>query len=146
MKKILITGPECGGKTYLSHQLSQFFNGIYVPEYARSFLENKLGYVETDLLNIALGQHQLEIQAMCDVPPLVVCDTGIEVLYIWSEIEFHRVDPKIVGLLALDSYDLIIVCVPNIPWEEDPLRVYRYQREWLLGIYEQFFNYASNCV
>ena len=60
IKKIIFTGPESTGKSTLAKKLSQLYNTVWVPEFARTYLEgmNRL-YREEDLLKIAQGQHDL---------------------------------------------------------------------------------------
>ena len=43
MKKVVILGPESTGKTTLAKNLSIHFNTDYVPEFARSYLDVRLG-------------------------------------------------------------------------------------------------------
>ena len=39
--RVGIIGPESTGKSTLAHELAQQFNGTYVPEYAREYIEKK---------------------------------------------------------------------------------------------------------
>ena len=39
--KIGLIGPESSGKSTLARYLAKRYNGIYVPEYGRTFLEQK---------------------------------------------------------------------------------------------------------
>ena len=39
--KIVMFGPESTGKTTLSQQLARHYNSVWVPEYARDYLQNK---------------------------------------------------------------------------------------------------------
>ncbi|MEQ9412246.1 MAG: ATP-binding protein, partial [Cyclobacteriaceae bacterium] len=56
IKKIVIIGPECTGKSELSEYLSEYFNTCWVAEYARAYLDNlNAPYIESDLLKIAHG-------------------------------------------------------------------------------------------
>jgi nicotinamide riboside kinase len=51
LKRIAVTGPESTGKSLLTEQLARHYNTVWVPEFARSYLE-KLGrpYDEDDIL------------------------------------------------------------------------------------------------
>jgi len=55
--RISITGPESTGKSALAKELAAHFNTVWVPEYAREYLE-KLGrrYEFEDIAIIAKGQ------------------------------------------------------------------------------------------
>lgn len=68
MLKVGIIGPESTGKSTLAQQLSQRYHGIYVPEYAREYVE-QLGhpYTYDDVCTIA--RHQIEqLQAYASSP------------------------------------------------------------------------------
>ena len=39
--KVVMFGPESTGKTTLSKQLARYYNSVWVPEYAREYLQNK---------------------------------------------------------------------------------------------------------
>jgi nicotinamide riboside kinase len=61
LKKIVVIGPESTGKSTLCYQLAQHFKSLWVPEFARQYLEKKgPGYSYDDLLVIAKGQIALE--------------------------------------------------------------------------------------
>ena len=72
MKKVVITGPECTGKTSLAKALANHYNTRWVPEFARDFLNNlDRPYVEEDLLEIAKGQLNLESQFEKEGSPIL---------------------------------------------------------------------------
>ena len=57
MHKIIVTGPECSGKTTLSKSLSKYFNSKLVNEFARNYLAKKNNtYNFENLLEIAQNQ------------------------------------------------------------------------------------------
>ena len=63
--KVVLFGPESTGKTTLSRQLAKHYNSVWVPEYAREYLQNKWNNERKtceldDLLPIAEGQIRLE--------------------------------------------------------------------------------------
>jgi nicotinamide riboside kinase len=61
IKKFVIIGPESTGKSTLCGQLADHFDTLWVPEYAREYLEkNGTDYNYGDLLTIAKGQIKLE--------------------------------------------------------------------------------------
>ncbi|RLD81558.1 MAG: ATPase, partial [Bacteroidetes bacterium] len=60
-KRIIITGPESTGKSTLSKQLANYYQTIYLPEYARTYIENlNRHYNYNDLVKIAKMQIKLE--------------------------------------------------------------------------------------
>jgi NadR type nicotinamide-nucleotide adenylyltransferase len=122
-KKVVVIGPESTGKSTLSEGLSAHFGCDWVPEYAREYLEN-LGrpYRYEDLLEIAKGQVRLEDQMASDKNRLLICDTDLQVIKIWSQHRFGKVDPWIEHQIKAREYDLYLLTNIDIPWQEDPLR------------------------
>jgi nicotinamide riboside kinase len=130
--KIAFTGPESSGKTTLAHLISQYYNTSFVPEYAREFLKEKGVYSKEDLDTIATKQVALFQKSP---NPLLICDTEMSVMYIWSLEKFHEVSPTIDLLLELQEFDHIFLCAPDIPWEQDALRENPFDRERLFKLY-----------
>ena len=89
MKKVLITGPESSGKSFLSEKLSAHYNGLWIPEFAREYLELHPNYQESDLLEIAIGQEKQEKEALSSGVEFVFFDTSIEVVCIWSMVKYN---------------------------------------------------------
>lgn len=124
MKKILITGPESSGKSALAQLLAAHFGTAWVPEYARAYLTDlKRPYTEADLLRILEGQLKAEAEVgQVEAGEYLFCDTGPEVIYIWSEVRFGRVAPAIARALREQTYTATLLCYPDLGWTYDPLR------------------------
>lgn len=138
MKKIIILGPESTGKSTLCAQLAAYYKSSWVPEYARTYLQDtNNSYVYEDLWEMAQGQ-QLSIEnavknyflmhpeaqsGKTPAYPLFV-DTDLHVIKIWSEISFNKCDNRILSRIALSTDDLYLLCNTDLPWEPDPLREY----------------------
>ena len=61
MIKIIITGPECSGKSTLSKSLAEHFQSPLLHEYARVYISKlKRKYTQKDLLKIAKTQFDSE--------------------------------------------------------------------------------------
>ncbi|HXH19021.1 MAG TPA: ATP-binding protein, partial [Chitinophagales bacterium] len=86
MKKIVIVGPESSGKTFLAEKLAAHFQCLWVPEYAREYLE-KLNkpYTKEDVEKIAEGQLRLEDETAAKSKSLLICDTNLLVIKIWMD-------------------------------------------------------------
>lgn len=130
IKKIAITGPESTGKSTLSEALAAAFGTVWVPEFAREYLET-LGrsYEESDLLRIAKGQIELQEKLEARASKYLICDTELLVMKIWSEHKYGRCHPWILKKLEEMEYDLYILPYIDIPWEDDPLREHPDLRE-----------------
>lgn len=137
MKRIVITGPESSGKTTLVGQLAQHLKTPAVEEYAREFLNQlQRPYTEADLLEIAKGQWAQEQAFENSNREMLILDTSLEVIKIWSEVRFQRVDPWILEILQKDKKDFYLLCQPDLPWEFDPLRENPRDRWLLYELYE----------
>lgn len=134
MIRIAITGPESSGKTTLAIDLSKELNANYAQEYAREYLDKRGGaYSFSDLDNIALGQLNLwSISA-----PILIADTEMTVLKIWSEDKFGALSELIEQIYSDQHFDHYFLCSPDIPWEPDPLREDPDRRQYLFECYEK---------
>lgn len=123
LKKIVVIGPESTGKSTLSEALAKEFNTKWVPEYARKYLE-QLGrpYHEADLLDIAKGQLAGEDRLAEEANKILICDTDLHVIKVWSEASYGRCDPWILEQIAVRKYDLYLLTYIDTEWEDDPLR------------------------
>ena len=142
IRKIAITGPESTGKSMLAEQLAAHYHTVWVPEYAREYLE-KLGkpYEEKDILLIARGQLDHEAVLMKMATGYLFCDTELLVTKIWSEVKYNRCDPWILHAAENHRYDLYLLCDIDLPWQYDPLREHPDQRQFLFDLY---FNELKN--
>ncbi len=140
MRKVVITGAECSGKSTLSEDLAKYYGVPWVPEMARQYLE-VLGrpYDEEDLLKIAELQLYTEEERAVKVTgskSLLVCDTDLITIRIWGEEKYGRSDPWIVQMTEERSYNLWLLCRPDIPWVYDPQRENPHDRDRLFAVYE----------
>lgn len=141
MIRIAVVGPESTGKTTLVEALADHYGCVYTQEYARVYLEQDgPGYAEEDLVSIASGQLMVEAEAQKLAAgtgrPLIICDTDMLTVRIWSEEKFGRARPLLEQLARDVAYDHWLLCRPDIPWEPDPLRENPHDRDRLFAVYE----------
>jgi NadR type nicotinamide-nucleotide adenylyltransferase len=129
--KIVITGPESTGKSTLCKKLSQHYNTLWCPEFAREYLTNHgRHYTYDDLLTIAKGQLQLEdmylkkAEQMQLQQTFLFIDTDMYVMKVWCEFVFGKCHQWILDRIAERQYDLYLLCKPDLPWVKDDLREY----------------------
>lgn len=123
VKKVVVIGPESTGKSTLSKWLADELNTLWVPEYARAYLEAlHRPYNEQDLLEIAKGQIATEDRLTSLSNELLVCDTDLHVIRVWSEHSFNKCNRWILEQIAERRYDLYLLTYIDVPWQEDPLR------------------------
>lgn len=137
IKKVVIIGPECTGKSELSEFLASHFATCWVPEYARAYLDSlSRSYEETDLLKIAHGQLRLEDELISEANRVMFCDTNLLVIKIWSEFKYGRCNEEILKLIEPREYDLYLFTHIDIPWQEDLQREHPHRRQELWEIYK----------
>ena len=134
MLKIAITGPESTGKSTLTEDLAKHFNCVFIPEFAREYLQKKNGeYHQLDLNAIAFEQNKQINSATHD--QLILADTEMTVMKIWSEFKYGNCSPEILKLYQDQNFDFYILCDIDIPWQEDPLREHPEKRKELFDLY-----------
>lgn len=134
----MVIGPESTGKSTLSEALAKELHAVWVPEYAREYLEGlDRSYYESDLLEIAKGQVEAEDRLTAEAAGLLVCDTDLQVLRVWSEHKYGRCHKWILEQIARRSYDLYLLTYIDIAWEDDPLREHpeEGQRHYFYNVY-----------
>ncbi|MFY0594084.1 MAG: ATP-binding protein [Roseivirga sp.] len=133
-----VIGPESTGKSTLASALADYFGTRCVPEYAREFL-GKLDrpYNQDDLLTIAKGQLEDEKAFRKQANDLIILDTDLFVIKVWSEFKYGNADPFLLQLLSMNQADLYLLTSPDIPFEDDPLRESPKDRARLFDIYHK---------
>jgi NadR type nicotinamide-nucleotide adenylyltransferase len=133
--KIAITGPESTGKTTLARDLAKEFNTIWIPEFAREYLEKKEGKYSFEDIKI-IAEEQEKTWARASQEEVVFFDTEFTVLKIWSEVKLGKVDPYIIDSLENQNFNHYLICDPTgVEWVEDPLREDANNREELFELY-----------
>lgn len=121
--RIAITGPESTGKSCLAAGLAEHFKTLWVPEYAREYLNKiKRPYTKDDILQIAKSQYDIENQMFNIVSDFLFCDTEFLVTKIWSKSCYGSCHEWIEEKFITHKYDLYLLCDVDLPWEPDPLR------------------------
>lgn len=136
VKRIAVTGPESTGKSQLAKQLAEHYNTVWVPEYARDYLQKTGGkYTKEDIVKIAQGQLKLEEKMAKKANGYLFCDTDLFVTKIWSEYKYGDCDHWILEKILMHRYDLHLLMDVDLEWETDPLRENPDDRQKLFDIY-----------
>lgn len=142
VKKVAVIGPECTGKSDLSEFLAGHFSTEWVPEYARSYIDNLVRpYAQHDLLTIAHGQIRIEDEWARGASSLLICDTNLYVIKVWSMFKYGNCDGEILRQISARQYDLYLLTFIDVPWVDDPQREHPDQRYQL---YEAYLNEMKN--
>ena len=140
--KIVMFGPESTGKTTLSQQLARHYNTVWVPEYARDYLQNKWNNErktceQKDLIPIAIGQMKLENKLAQKASNVLFCDTDLLETKVYSK-EYYGgyVDPILDEAARNNTYDLYFLTYIDVPWEADDLRDRPLHREEMFNAFK----------
>ncbi len=135
---VVISGPESTGKTELARNLASELDTLWVPEYAREYIEN-LGrrYFYEDVEQIA--KRQLEKEKVYESKlsgRLLIFDTWFIITKVWFEVVFGKCPDWIISHIQSSKIDLFLVCDTDLPWIPDPVRENGGEmREKLLQVY-----------
>ena len=120
---LAIVGPEATGKSVLAAALAEQLGTVWVPEYAREYLEGlDRRYALDDLIEIARGQNERVQAALPQAHGWLIVDTNPLVEIVWAEYMFQQKLPALYDLWHAISYDLHLLTHPDLPWTFDPLR------------------------
>ncbi|MFN3840814.1 MAG: AAA family ATPase [Cyclobacteriaceae bacterium] len=138
VKRVAVVGPECTGKTALSKALAGYYQTVWVPEFARSFIDQlNRPYIRADLLAIAQGQLQSENELALTANRVLICDTNLIVIKVWSEFKYGHCDDAILKLMSTQHYDHYFLTDIDVPWEDDPQREHPDKREYFFTVYRK---------
>lgn len=141
--KVVLFGPESTGKTTLSRQLARYYNSVWVPEYAREYLQKKWNNERktcetTDLLPIAYGQMHLENTLAKKTNKVLICDTDLLETKVYSEAYYAGSCDPILSKYAIENtYDLYFLTYIDIPWQADDLRDKPKQRKQMFQAFHE---------
>lgn len=126
IQRILILGAECTGKSTLAKDLAEYFNTVYVPEFMRSYLEQKPdNYIcqYDDLVPIAKGQIDSENVLAKTANHYLFCDTSLILLQVYSEFYFNQCPDFIIKTIPILHYQHIFVADNvGVTWVADGQR------------------------
>jgi NadR type nicotinamide-nucleotide adenylyltransferase len=140
--KVVLYGPESTGKTTLSEQLASHYNTVWVPEYAREYLQDKWRNERKtcepkDLLPIAEGQMKLENELTKKATKVLICDTDLLETKVYSEAYYvGHCDPLLEKYALKNSYHLYFLTYIDIPWVGDDLRDKPNERERMFAYFK----------
>lgn len=141
--KVVLFGPESTGKTTLSQQLAQHYRSVWVPEYAREYLQEKWDKEQKscepeDLLPIAYGQMRLENQLAQKANNLLICDTNLLQTKVYAEAYYvGYCDPVLEKYALQNTYHLYLLTYIDVPWEADDLRDKPNERERMFAHFKE---------
>jgi NadR type nicotinamide-nucleotide adenylyltransferase len=133
--RVVVTGPDCTGKTTLASALATRHRTIWSPEFARQYVD-RVGRPLTadDVEPIALGQLAAEDAAASQARGLLVLDTDLVSTCVYSRHYYRQCPPWLEALARSRLADLYLLLGVDVPWLPDGLmREEPERREELYG-------------
>jgi NadR type nicotinamide-nucleotide adenylyltransferase len=144
--KIVITGPESTGKSELTRELARRFHAPFIPEYAREYVEHlRRPYTFEDLERIAEKHFELDREYSLRGDGIIFFDTYYYITKVWFLVKYGHCPGWFLKKIDEHQVDFFLLCAPDIPWVDDPVRenggekrdrLFRYyEREIIAGGY-----------
>jgi len=138
VRHIALIGPESTGKTTLCVQLAEYYKTVWVPEYARVFMENlHRTYTYEDVVHCATEQMKAEDALTEKANLFLFCDTELINYKIWFEDKFKKIPDWLEEEFIKRKYDLYLLTSPDLPWVEEAVRENPHRREYLFDLYKK---------
>ncbi len=151
VKRVVIVGAESTGKTTLAEKLAARFNTLWVPEFARGYIDDhygSLGGIKDDDFSVfAFGQVASEDRMAREANRILICDTDARTTSYFSDIFTGRCDSSILRLAEERKYHLYLLTGNDFPWVEDSQRIDEKLREaffqrWVKDLERMKANYV----
>lgn len=145
MKRVVVTGSECTGKTTLAGDLARQFGTVCVAEYAREYLDRKVATAglpldERDVEPIARGQIAAEDRGAATAKGLLVLDTDLVSTTVYAR-HYYGACPAWIDQAARDRRgDLYLLCDIDVPWVADSVRDRPHHREHIHALFVEALN------
>ena len=140
--KVVLFGPESTGKTTLSRQLALHYNTVWVPEYAREYLQKKWNNERktcenADMAPIAIGQMKFENKLSKKADRILICDTDLLETKVYFETYYDGIVDEELNKYAVENqYDMYFLTYIDTPWEADDLRDKPNERKNMFDAFE----------
>jgi NadR type nicotinamide-nucleotide adenylyltransferase len=126
-RAVVVIGPESTGKSALAERLARAYGAPLSDEYARAYAEatsRPLGIGDVDAIGRGQrdGEDAARAAAAARGSPLVVHDTDLVSTVVYSRHYFGDCPAWIPPAARARRADLYLLCLPDVPWVDDPVR------------------------
>jgi len=136
--RIVLSGPESTGKTWLAKKLAEHYNTVFIPEFAREYVENlNRDYSYNDVEIIARKQIEQISKISDKANNILFIDTWLVITKVWFQEVYARYPRWLITSLESTPIDLYLLCNMDIDWEFDPVRENPDNRDYLFNIYKK---------
>jgi HTH-type transcriptional regulator, transcriptional repressor of NAD biosynthesis genes len=128
-RRVSVFGPESTGKSTLTVELAKAFDTIYVPEFARAYLESRGGVLTRPEMDvIGEGQIAIEDAVAGDANRVLICDTDPLATVVWCDVMYGEAPAWLREKAMVRRYALTLLCDVDLPWENDLVRYLPHDR------------------
>lgn len=121
-KLIFITGPESTGKTELAKGLAKYYKKMWVPEFAREYVEKNGGNYTFNDVELIAKRQTAQINKAMHSDEVTFFDTGLIITKIWFEVVYNRVPDWLNGIMQQMPASLHLLCNTDLEWQADAVR------------------------
>lgn len=134
--KIVLTGPECVGKSTLTKQLAYVYKGTYIKEFARNYVEGlKAPYQYNDVVKIARQQLN-EYDNLDNQDRFCFFDTYFIVTKVWFKQVYNKLPHWFEDEFTQRPVDFYLLLKNDISWIPDGVRENKNKRSFLFDQYK----------
>ena len=121
MKRIVLTGAECTGKSTLAQALSCHYGEPWTTEFVRGYVDQlDRELIQADLEEIFCGQIAAEDAGWAKSKRFVIHDTNLLSSIIYAKHYFETTFDWVNEAFLKRNYTLYLLCSPDgIEWEDD---------------------------
>lgn len=135
-RRVVVTGSESTGKTTLAERLAAHYGTVWVPEYARAYLDGKGKPLDTsDVEPIARGQIAAEDAGARAANRVVILDTDLVSTTVYAEHYYVEYQAWILSAARERISELYLLCGIDVPWVPDPQRDRSHLREKMHALF-----------
>lgn len=123
LRRVVLTGSECTGKTTMAAGLARRYGTVWVPESARACAEAKgepLGY--EDVERIARRHLTAARGAVAEAARVLFLDTDLVSTLVYSRHYYGQCPEWIERAAREERADRYLLHLPDVPWFPDPSR------------------------
>jgi NadR type nicotinamide-nucleotide adenylyltransferase len=137
-QRIVLTGPECSGKTTLASALARRFRAPWLPETSRLYAEEaRRELTAADAEPIARRAIAAEDAALGVHPPLLVLDTDLISTVVYVRHYYGPCPAWIEDAARERRGDLYLLCAADLPWTADGVRDRPARRREMSALFER---------
>jgi NadR type nicotinamide-nucleotide adenylyltransferase len=137
IRRVVLIGSECTGKTTLAQRLAAQFDTVWVPEFGRAYVDlQRAPLVYEDVERIAHGQIAAEEAAAPGATRVLILDTDLVSTMVYSRHYYGRCPEWVEDAARARRGHLYLLHHPDVPWVADGLQRDRpLQRHEMHGLF-----------